>query len=124
MLTTRLLPLADWPRLTGTELESVWPILDPARAQIIVVADGDQIVACWALIDVAHVEGLWIAPTHRKRGKVLTRLIAAARAAARARGIRAVGTTACSAEVRGLLDHYGAVRVPGDSYVFPVEQEA
>ena len=119
-MTTRILPAEEWPRLVGTELETLWPVLDPRRAQIVVVEQEATIIGCWALLVVAHVECLWIAPAHRRRGRVFARLIAGMRSLARAEGFRAVGTAACTAETRDLLVKAGAGCVPGESYVLSV----
>ena len=119
-MTTRVLPVEEWPRLAGTELETIWPIVDPRLAHMLVVEDGPEVVGCWALLTLAHVEGLWIAPAHRHRGRVFARLIAGMRALARAEGFRAVGTAADTDTVRALLVKAGAHRVPGESYVLQV----
>ena len=58
-MTTRVLPPEEWNRLTGTQLETVVPIL-PSEAQVLVVESGDAIVACVALYPMWHLEGLWI----------------------------------------------------------------
>jgi hypothetical protein len=60
-MTRRILPAAEWSRLVGTELENVWPHLDPDRSVVIVVEDEGQIIGCWSAFDVLHAEGIWIA---------------------------------------------------------------
>lgn len=71
-MTTRVLPPEEWPRLQGTELETVWPTLPQDEARIVVVEDAGQIIGCWAAFRAVHVEGVWIHPDHR--GKVGVRL--------------------------------------------------
>lgn len=74
-MTHRILDPAEWPRLDGTELEGVWKILQPDRAQVLVVEDGDgAIVGCWALVWALHAEGCWIAPRHRLHSSVARHL--------------------------------------------------
>lgn len=119
---TRLLPPAEWPRLAGTEAEALWPLLDPAKAQIIVIEQDGVIVGCWTLMQVLHAECLWVAPSARKRGVVFRHLLSFLRRTASAAGFTTVATAASSDEVRRLLDRFGAVRVPGDPYVFRVDQ--
>lgn len=118
-MTTRLLPANEWAKLRGTELDAVWPRL-PETAQIVVVEDGDQIVGCWALLPVWHLEGVYIAPEHRKRGAVARRLWTGMQRLLRASGVSSVATAACSDEVRALLAHLGATQLPGDHYVLPI----
>lgn len=119
-MTTRLLPIGDWPRLAGTELETVWPHL-PATARIVVVEDeAGSIVACWALFSVVHVEGLWIAPQCRKRGAAARRLLAAMRTELASLGARAVMTAAISDDIKALIARFHGSAVPGDHFVVPL----
>lgn len=119
-MTTRLLPREEWPRLAGTELEAVWPILPPGAA-VVVVEDGEEIVGCWAAYTLAHVEGIWIASAHRGRGSVLRRLLAKM-----ARTLRddfessGAVTGAMTDDVRELLTKFGATKLPGDHYALPM----
>lgn len=119
-MTTRILPVEEWPRLAGTELGSVWPMLDPKRAQIIVVEDAGRIVGTWALMWQMHVEGLWCHPDFRKGTAVGRRLLATMHEQAERAGAGAVITGAVSDEVRALLVKAGATKIPGDSYAIPV----
>jgi N-acetylglutamate synthase-like GNAT family acetyltransferase len=119
-MTTRLLPPEEWARLAGTELDGVWANL-PASARVVVVEDEEgRIVGCWSLFSVLHVEGVWIAPEHRGRSAVARRLLVGMRHQARDMGASGVCTAAVSDDVRALLDHLGAARVPGDHYVMSV----
>jgi hypothetical protein len=111
-----VLPPAEWPRLKGTELESVWPHLHADRATVLVVECDGHIVATWMLVTIVHAEGLWIAPAFRKRTSVARRLWLAMRRAVRERGVLTIATSAVTDEVRELLDHAGAVKLPGDHY--------
>ena len=70
---TRILPPDEWPRLVGTEAETVWPYL-PETAHVLVIERGQEIVGCWVLAPLFHVECLWIAPTCRKTTSVARRL--------------------------------------------------
>jgi N-acetylglutamate synthase-like GNAT family acetyltransferase len=115
-VTTRILPVAEYAALAGTELETVAPYL-PTEAQVVVVEQDGQVVACWALIPVYHTEGLWVHPDHRKRGRVGLRLLEAMRSLTRGLGIRTVATASLSADVDALLQHVGAVELPGKHYV-------
>lgn len=113
---SRLLPREEWPRLVGTEAETVWPYL-PETAQVLVVEHGPQIVGCWVLAPLFHVECLWIAPDHRKTASVARRLWREMRRLIQGLGIRSVVTSALSTDVRQLLDHVDAEQLPGEHYV-------
>ncbi len=58
-MTSRLLPSSEWPRLTGTQLETLVPVL-PDGARVLVVEQDGAIRACVALYPLWHLEGLWI----------------------------------------------------------------
>lgn len=119
--TTRVLPVEEWHKLHGTELELFAPHMDPARATVIVVEDGDQVVGCWALIQVLHAEGVWIAPAHRGRASVARRLVTTTLNAARLLGVQAVETAALTPEVERLLTkHLHATLLPGKHYTVAV----
>lgn len=119
-MTTRMLPPDEWHRLAGTEAESIWPHLDPNRADVLVVEDDGVIVGTWILMDVLHAECLWIAPAYRQKVSVARRLWTAMHRLARGMGVPIVATAAVSDDVRHILDHAGAVKVPGDHYAVKV----
>ena len=119
-MTSRVLPPEEWPRLAETEAETVWPLLDPVRAQVLVVEDGAQIVGCWVLMNVLHAECLWIAEAHRKQASVGRRLWTGLRRLVQAAGCSGVWTASASADVAALLAHVGATKVVGDHYVMGV----
>lgn len=119
-MRTRILDRADWGRLTGTELENLYPVL-PDGAQVVIVEASDQIIGCWAVYPLVHVEGCWIAPAHRGKGSAARRLLAGMRETARSMGARAVSTAACSEDVAHMLDKLGAVKLNGAHYALKVE---
>lgn len=118
-MTSRVLPVEEWPRLAGTEAEAVWPHLSEASRVLVVEHDG-EIVGCWVLMSVVHAECLWIAPLHRGKAAVARRLWTAMRRAARALSAPVVATAALTDDVRALLEHVGATKLPGDHYAMKV----
>lgn len=113
-LTTRVLPPAEWPRLSGTELEAVWPHLHPNTGTVLVVEDDGQIVGTWALMYVRHAEGCWVSPDHRGKTGVARRLLLGMRELA---GDGPLFTAAMSDDVREMLGRLHAQKLPGDHYV-------
>lgn len=118
-MTSRVLPPAEWPRLAGTEAEGFVAHLTDAARVVVVEHDG-AIVGCHVLQPVLHAEGLWIHPEYRKKASVARRLWSTVRQTARETfGVQWVATGAASDDIRGLLEHVGAVKLP-DHYMVPV----
>lgn len=118
-LTRRDLPREEWPRLAGTELESIWPVL-PEDARIVSVEDGDRIVGCWGAFWQLHAEGVWIAPDHRGHAAVARHLLTGMRRIARESGARTVATAGVTEDVIALLRRFpGAIELPGTHVVLP-----
>lgn len=119
-MITRILPQAEWPRLAETEAGPVWPHLNPAHAQVLVVEHQGQIAGCWVLMHVLHAECLYIAPAYRHRPSVGRRLLVGLTRLATDAGMGGVWTAATSDAVRHLLEKFGAARMPGDHYIMPI----
>ncbi len=119
-MTSRILPPEEWPRLPDGA--TVWPLMDPARGQILVVEEDGAIVGTLTLLQVTHAECLWIAPSHRRRFGVMKRLLDGMWTVARALPVRAIWSGALSDTMRDILTRIGGVPVPGDSYVFAVKE--
>ena len=120
-MTSRILPPAEWSRLTGTDMDEIARRL-PATcgAQILVVEAHDQIVATWALIPMMHAEGLWIHPQYRRRFGVVARLLRGMRALAQRAGLAAVWTGAISPEVEDFIHRLGGRPLPGRAFLLPM----
>lgn len=119
---TRLLPSAEWPRLAGTEVEALWPHLDPAHASVVVVERDGVIVGTWVVMQLVHIECCWIAPEFRTSGSVARRLLRGMYDAAKTFGARTVLTAALSDDVRALIARLQGQRLPGDHYVVPLPE--
>ena len=119
-MTTRVLPVEEWPRLRGTDAEAIWPTLDSTRTVIVVVEDGGVIIAHHILLYVLHAECLWVHPDHRK-STVGGRLWSAVKKAVMASGAHGFVTAACTDQVRELIAHVGGTSLPGTHHVVNVE---
>lgn len=118
-MTSRILPRAEWPRLVGTELEHVWPVLSE-EDRIVVVEEDGAIVACHGLWWALHLDGLWKQPG---TGAGVSRLLwETVQQTAWEMGARTVMTTAIDPRVRRLLTHVDAVPVPGEFFVVPMKE--
>ena len=111
-MTTRLLPSDEWAKLAITEVGPVWSWLPP-NARVVVVEDEEQqLMGCHVLLPVWHLEGLWIAPDHRRRTSVARRLWSRVQQEARSLGVTQLVTAAADDTVKGLLTHVGAIPLP------------
>ena len=120
---TRVLPVEEWHRLAGTELETLAPLLSPETTWIVVVEREGVIVACWAVTQMVHLEGIWIHPAHRTSPSIGRALLRGAWAQVRALGARWAITGATSDEVRALIGKMGGTRLPGEAYILPIPQK-
>lgn len=119
-LTVRELPSDEWHRLNDTGLSSVWQILPPADATVLVVEDAaGQIVGCWSMLRVYHVEGLWIHPEHQRLAGVGRKLLRAMFALAHRCGIKTAVTAADTTEMFEWVARAGGRPLP-PSFVLPM----
>ncbi len=117
----RLLPPAEWDqKLRGTSLELNRP--DPRYGFIVVVEEGDRVVACWAAISTTHLEGLWQAPDHRGNLGTSRALLHTMIAQLQQQGVLEVLTNADTPEVEALLEKVDAHRLPGSTWVLPIPE--
>lgn len=113
--SARLLPYADWTRLGTLPGYDQLTQLDPAHARIMVVeagGDGGEIVAAWTALDVVLYEGLYIAPTYRKKPGVWRKLITVAINLARRHHLRTLLTLTVEEEIAALARKVGFVTLP------------
>lgn len=122
---SRLLPVSEWPRLVGTELEAVWLHLNHETARIVVVEDEQGvIIGCWAGFPLFHAEGVWTAAAHRGKAGVARALIDGMKLIGGQAGFASIVTASMDPRVDRLLEHLGATTLPGTHYVFPIEKDA
>jgi len=119
-LMARVLPPEEWPRLNGTEAELLWPHMNPEQTRVLVVEDEGRIVATWTLLRVVHAECLWVAPGHRGIFGVAKRLLDLMKKEASAWNVAAVMTGSLTPHVTGLIQRFGGVPVPFESFILPV----
>jgi hypothetical protein len=127
-MQVRELPPDEWHRLEGTELEPVWrDLIELSTTPTVIVVEDEMgaIVGCWSLLrTVAHVEGCWIDPSHRKRAVVARHLLTKMQSlfARMSQPMAIAGVT--DPEVAELLmDHLGAQELPGQCYAIPTRRK-
>lgn len=121
MYASRVLPPEEWPRLQGTDLETVWRNLNPADAYVFVVEDGDRIVATVAGLRYVVMECAWVHPEYRGRPGVTRRLLRGMYAVARRLGATRMMTLPANDAVQRIVEKLGGVRLPR-VFVVPVSE--
>lgn len=109
-MTSRLLPVEEWPRLRGTLLDPAWQDFAPTD-RVLVVEDGGEIVGCVALFQRWHLEGAWIHPDCRGRVGIGRRIWSGVKALVQAIGCPEVVSMAVTPESRRPIEKLGAARL-------------
>lgn len=120
-MRSRILPPEEWPKLDGTEAGPAWRQFNPENTRVLVVEDGEEIVACWAFLRVVHAECIWVKHSHRGLVSVARRLFKGLREIATGWGVSRVVTGSVSPEVTDLIDRCGGYPMPCESFVLPVD---
>jgi hypothetical protein len=115
--TTRELPPDEWGRLRGLPIGQHQ--LDPESAAVLVVEDGDEIIACVGTLTVPHAEEFWIAPGYRGNPVVVMALLDGCFEMLRAHGLSQVFSVAPTPEIAHLLANLGGIPL-GMLYLLPV----
>jgi hypothetical protein len=106
------LPVAEYDRLVGTQLETVVPVLPP-EGRVLVVEEQGQILACCAVYPLWHLEGLDVRPQTRRSGLQLLALIQCVTAS-----LPGVVAWAANPSVEPLLEKLGAQWLVGKHYAW------
>lgn len=121
-MIARELPRQEWPRLEGTEAETLWPHLNPENTRVLVVEDEGRIVGTWLMLRVVHAECMWIAPDYRGSFGVAKRLLKGMRDTATEWGVPNVVTGSVDPHVTDLIRRLGGYPMPCESFVLPVRK--
>ena len=114
-MTTRLLPPAEWGKLDGTLMASVWRTFIPDFTEVIVVERDGEIVGSVALLTTLHAECL----ENTGGAGVMRALWSAVRARVQAAGGRAFWGAATAAPMRRTLQRH-AEPIPGDHFLMRI----
>lgn len=120
-MTTRILPPEEWARIAHTDLGPVVMAVNPDAVTVVVAEDEQGAIAgCWALINFAHLEGMWVDPAHRRKGVVLKRMWNTICDVAAERGLGSVLTGSVDPSVTAWIEHRGGEKLPFESFVLPL----
>jgi len=71
---TRVLPREEWGRLDTTKHPEFWSYVRPEDIEIVVVEDGQDLIASAAVMRSVCIEGLWIEERFRGNAGIARRL--------------------------------------------------
>ena len=116
-MTTRLLPVDEWPKLAGHPALGGYPLPPVGSAQFVVAEAGDEIVGVWAIVNVLHLEPVWVDETFRG-GFVVGRMFAEVEMAVRHMGVKVAWVFADRTEIADYLSRLGLQRVPFEVFQY------
>lgn len=119
-MKARILPKEEWSRLSITGIAPIQETLRPEDVQVIVVEDGDRIVASMGAFRVTHFESLWIDPEYRGNAGLGRRLLKAGITAARKWTDKWVWGASDTPHMNDVILRLGGKRIPIETYMIPL----
>jgi hypothetical protein len=121
--SVRQLPVDEWPRLEGLAFAQNG-LPDPRLAAILVAETPEgEIVGVWSAMTAVHLEGLWVAPSHRRASWVAMKLLKGMKELLVRLGVRQSFTIVESTEVLLLATKAGFTRIRGDLCLLDLSRE-
>ena len=121
-MSARILPREEWHRLDA-EAVALFETMNPEDVAVVVVEEGDAIVARLGVLRVPHLESLWVAPQKVGNAGVARALIRCAGEKAAEWSPNWAAAYADRDDIRALLVRLGGRYVPVDTYVIPLRRE-
>ncbi len=128
-MEARILHPDEWKRIEGTEIAVILPSVPSRDVAVVVVEDGDRIVARWCVFQATHFEGIWIDPEYRGNVGVIRPLLRQAYAIPQVRGERWAFSAADDSPEKGLdkrvdrlLQKLGGTPIQAKFYAIPVRR--
>lgn len=119
-MKARILPREEWPKLAVTGIHPMETTLRPEDVQMIVVEDGDRIVASMGTFRVTHFESLWIDPEYRGNAGLGRRLIRAGFSAAKKWTDKWVWGASDTPHMNDVIGRIGGVKLPIESFMIQI----
>lgn len=121
-MKARILPPEEYAKLKAlTGLEQIGTTLRPEDCQVIVVEDGERVVATMGVFRVTHFESLWIDPEYRGNAGLGRRLIKAGIEAARKWATDWAWGASGTEHMDDVLERLGGIKTSVTSYMVPIQ---
>ena len=115
-MIARVLPKEEWHRLGDLPISELVEFVKPEDVRVVVVEDGEKIVATMTVLRITHLEGTWIDPEYRKPGTVRALLRGAAQASEEWTNSWVI-TGAVTKEISDIIKRMGGLAWPMESLV-------
>lgn len=119
-MRTRILPPDEWFKLNTNGVPPLGTTLRPEDVQVVVVEDGERIVASLGVFRVTHFESLWIDPEYSGNPGLCRRLIRSSVAAARKWTDKWVWGASDTDKMDSIMGRCGGKSVPVSTFIIPL----
>lgn len=116
-MKARVLPREEWGKLGVSGIPQIGLTLRPEDVQILVVEDGERVVATMGVFRVTHFESLWIDPEYRGNAGLGRRLIKAGIEAARKWTDRWVWGASDTDHMNDIISRIGGKPLPIQTHI-------
>lgn len=118
-MTIRDLPAAEWGKLEGHPALAGQALPDPAYHRIVVAEDKDRIVGAWFMMQVIHLEPVWIDPAYRG-GTLPLRMLSTMTSILDSCSVKQAFCFADRLEIASYLERLGMKQLPYETYLYEV----
>jgi len=115
----RELPAEEWGKLEGHPALGGQSLPDPTYHKIVVAEDGDRIVGAWFMMQVIHLEPVWIDPLYRG-GTLPLRLLSTMSSILDSCSVKQAFCFADRPEIAGYLQRLGMHKLPYETFMYEV----
>jgi hypothetical protein len=98
---------------------SGYPLPDPTFHRVVVAEEGEKIVAAWWMLQVVHLEPVWIDPAHRS-SILPVKMLAEMSRILDSCTVKQAFCFADRPEIAGYLQRLGMQKLPYETYLFEV----
>jgi hypothetical protein len=117
-MKARILPPEEWWKLERTRFPP-FPAVPFPDIAIVVVEEGEKVIACNTVLRATHLESLWVDPEHKNPG-VVRSLMRGVAQTSKGWGTDWAFATACDERMERLLKRLGGTYVVPSTFVLPI----
>jgi len=123
-MKARILDPDEWGKLSVTGFPAIIPLVNPPDTEVIVVEDGERIVASMAVMRLTHFEAAFVDPEYKANPGVIRALLAACFESSNRFPEEWAMALADDPRVSSLLAKMGGVKMdPLDIFIVPTREK-